>query len=140
MLVIKLAEADRHFTRAGARSGDNYQLARGFDIIVFAVALVAYYQVNVGGIIRYCVVVIYVDAVFGKALLKLYGCGLFRKTGKHHRIDAKTASAEDIEQAKHVQIICNAQVTANLVFLDVGSVDYNNDFSLVLKLHKHLKL
>ena len=47
VFLIKLAEAGRHFARAGARGRDDDDGAAGFDILVFAIAIVGDNEIDV---------------------------------------------------------------------------------------------
>ena len=62
VLVVELREAGRHLSAARPRRGHDDQRARGFDIIVAAIALVADDQPHVGGIIRDSVLTVDLEA------------------------------------------------------------------------------
>ena len=52
VLLVELAQAGRHFAGAGARRGHDDNGAGGFDVIVFAVAVVRDDEGDVRGIVR----------------------------------------------------------------------------------------
>ena len=132
MLVIKLRKANSHFARAGTGSGDNHKPALGLNIIVSAVALVAYYQVNVGGVVWDRKMMINADAVFGKVLFKFHCCGLVGKPSHDHRVCIQAAAAKNVKQSENVKVIGDPQITADLVLFNVVGVDNDNDFRLIL--------
>ena len=43
-------------------------------------------------------------------------------------------------QTKHVLVVCDAEVSSNLVLFDVACTDHHDNLSLVLQLEKHLQL
>ena len=60
--------------------------------------------------------------------------------GDHDRVDHETATHEGFAQAQYVYIVCDAQVTTDLVFLNVDGTDDDDDFGFVDKLGEHLQL
>ena len=140
VLVIELRETDRHLARARTRRGYHDQTARGFDIIISAVALVADDQVNVCGIVGDRVVMINVNAVAGQTILKFDGGWLVGKARQHHGIDQQAAAAEHVDQTQHVEVIGNAQIAAHLVLFDIVGIDNDHDLGFILQLHEHLQL
>ena len=53
-LVVDLRKAGRHFTRAGAGCGDDYDGARGLNVLVLTEARVRNYMGDIRGIAAYC--------------------------------------------------------------------------------------
>ncbi len=45
-----------------------------------------------------------------------------------------------LDEAEHIFVIGDAQIAPNLVFFDVGGVDGNDDFHVLLELLKHTDL
>ena len=132
VLVIQLRKAYSHLARTGTRGGDHHQPARGFHIIVFAVALIADDQVYVGGIIGNGIVVINVQAVSGQDLLKIDRGWLIGKSCQHNGVNIQSAAAENVDQSEYVQIICDTQIAAHLVLFNVVGINNYYDLRFVL--------
>ena len=54
--------------------------------------------------------------------------------------DVEADAAERIDQAHDVHIICDAEITAALVLLDVARADRDDDLRLLLQLEQHFHL
>ena len=55
-------------------------------------------------------------------------------------VDKESTTEESVPQTQHVDIIGDAEVAADFVFLDVDGTDNNDDFRIVFQLHKHFQL
>ena len=140
MVVVELGEAGGHLAAAGAGSGDNDQLAGGLDVFVSAEAFVADDVGDVGGVALNRVVAVNLDAQRLQTLLEGQCHRLTLEAGHHDAADIKSKAAKDVDQAQHVHVVGDAQVAANLVLLDVGGVDGDDDLNLLLELQQHPQL
>ena len=75
-----------------------------------------------------------------RLLLKLESAGLVGKACQYNRSYIKPPVAEYVEQSENIEVVCNAEVASDFVFLNIVGVDYNYNFGFVLELHKHLEL
>ena len=137
MLMIKLRKACCKLAASGPRRRyDNKRLCR-FDIFVPAVALIADYERNVVRIPRYRVVQINLYAEISELLFKNI-CTVLSCVLRHHNAaDEKSHSAERVNQADNIVIVCNSEVAAHFVFLNIGGIDCDNDFSAFGKVKQH---
>ena len=60
--------------------------------------------------------------------------------GDDHSRDGKAVAAEQVNQAQHILVIGNAQVTTSLVFLDVVRVDRDDNLDIVGDALEHAEL
>ena len=140
VLVIELGEAGRHLAASRAGRGDDDELARRFNIIVAAVALVADDQAQVGGIVWDGIVPVDPQAQRGHALFEHGGGGLVGVLRDDDGADVQPEAAEDVDQAHDVGVVGDAQVAAALVLLDVARADGDDDLRLIAQLQQHLDL
>ena len=70
-------------------------------------------------------------------LLKHIGTVLTCVLRHHNAADEKPHSAECVNQADNIVIICNPEVAAHFVFLNIGGIDCDNDFSAFGKVKQH---
>ena len=140
VLVVELREAGRHLSAARPRRGHDDQRARGFDIIVAAIALVADDQPHVGGIIRDSVLTVDLEAERLHALFEHVRRGLTGVLRQRDGADVQAEAAENVDQARHVRVVGNAQIAAALVFLDIARVDGDDDFRLIAQRQQHFDL
>ena len=52
----------------------------------------------------------------------------------------ETTLCKSIDQAKHILVIGDSKVTTHFIFVNIGSTDDDDDFSLVTELHEHTEL
>ena len=138
--MIKLAEAGRHLARAGAGRGDDNERAGGLDVLVASVALVGNDERNIARIA--CDGVVHIDrhAERGQTLFEGVRSRLTGVLRDHDRADIQTDAAEGVDEAKHIHIIGDAEVGADLVLLDVAGRDDDDDLCVVLHLAQHADL
>ena len=60
--------------------------------------------------------------------------------GYDHASDIEPDLPERIDQAQHIEIICNAEIPSSFTFLYVIRAYGNNDLGFILKLHQHFYL
>ena len=51
--------------------------------------------------------------------------------GNYDTADIESAVGEYMDQAQYIQIVCNAQIVANLVLCDISGIDGDDDLCLV---------
>ena len=140
MVVIQLGQAGGHLAAAGAGCGKDNQGTSGLHIVVGAKTLVADDAGDVVGVTLDAQMAIDLQPQFLQASLKGIGGGLAGVLGDHNAAHIQTAGAENVDQAQHIHIIGDAQIAANLVLLDVGGVDDDDDLRVVLQLLQHTDL
>jgi hypothetical protein len=75
-----------------------------------------------------------------KALAKGFGRGLLLIARQNDASNVKPEAAEGINQTQNVLIIGNAEVASDLVFLNIGGIDGDDDLCRILELNKHFDL
>ena len=111
--------------------------ARGLDVVVFAEALVRDDVGEVGGVVWYPVLEIYLDVHGLEALFELL-CGLLAAAvGDGHAAHIEADGLEGVDEAQKVVVICDAEVAAALAALDIVGGDDDDDLRFVLHLQKH---
>ena len=140
MLVVKLGKAGGHLAAAGAGCGDDHERPGGFDVFVFAVALVADDVLHVRRVA--CDGIVPVDryAKGRKAALEGIRGALAAVLREHDAPHVKADGAERVDEAQHVLVVGDAEVAAHLVLFDVRRVDDDHDLCLFLELEQHLHL
>ena len=140
VLVIELAQAGRHFAAAGARCGDDHQLAAGLDIIVLPKAVFADDVFHIQRIAVDGIVVIAFQAQIGQPGVEGIGCRLSRVPRQDDAPYGQPVAAEGIDQTKHIQIVSNAEVSPDFILFDIVGVDHDDDLRLIGQLHQHADL
>ena len=140
VLVEQLAHTGGQLATAGAGGCDYYQFPCGFDEIIFAVALVTDNMGDVGGIAGDVVMVVHPYAHGFQTTAEGTGQigGLI--AGEHHRADIQAEAAEYIDQADHIPVVGDAQITADLILFNVSGIDGDHHLYLVLELQQHPQL
>ena len=49
-------------------------------------------------------------------------------------------AAKRIDQAQHIEIICNAKIAAHLVFFNIRRIDDDNNLDIILHMQQHAHL
>ena len=80
ILMIELRKAGRHFSAAGTRCGNDNERTGGFNVIIFAKALIAHDMGNIHRIALNAVVNVNTHAESFKAFFKRNRTRLFAKT------------------------------------------------------------
>ena len=139
VFMVQLGQADGHFAAAGAGSRDNDQWALGFDVIIFAVTVIAHNASHIVGVASNFVMAEGTDVQLIQAALKSFH---FRRSGIHgdaHAANKQTHALERVNQAQNVLVIGDAVIAAHFVADDVLGADHNHDFGLGFQLQQHLK-
>ena len=76
--------------------------------------------------------VVYSDAHPLQPGLECLGSGVVMVAGEHHTGDIEAEVPEDLDQPDHVQVIGDAQVTPDLVLLNICGVDGDDHLHLIL--------
>ena len=140
VLVIELGEAGRHLAASGTRRRHNDERSCGLDIIIAAVSLFADNQRDVGGIAGDRIVAVDLQAQGLELFLVRNSGGLVGEAGQNDASDVETVACEGVHKAEQILVIGDAEIAADLVLLDVGRVDRDDDFGLVLELAEHCDL
>ncbi|CDA61464.1 uncharacterized protein BN513_01225 [Clostridium sp. CAG:169] len=140
VFVIQLGEAGCHFAAAGTGSGDHHQAAGGFNIFVLSISLVADDVGDIGRVALDGVMAVDLDAQRFQPLLKGNSDRLTLEAGHHNAADIQPKAAEDVDQAQNVDIIGDAQVAADFIFFNIGSVDDHHHLHLFFELEEHPQL
>ena len=140
VLVVKLAQAGRHFSAAGPRRGDDDERTARFDVVVSAEALVAHDERNVGGVVGNDVVAVDADAELLQTLLEFLRRALGAKMRDDNAANIQPAALERVDETQSVVVIGDAEVAAALAALNVVGRDRNDDLGVVLHLHEHAHL
>ena len=139
-IVIKLAHTNSHFATSRAGCSNDYERARGLDIIVFAVSLIAYDMIDIGGIALDFVVAVNTHTQRLQTALEFKSRRLIAPTCKHNATYQKSKSAKSINETQNIKVIGDAKVTAHLVLFNIRCADNNDDFGFILELGEHMHL
>ena len=137
VVVVELGEAGGHLAAAGARRRHHHQGAAGLHIVVLPQALVADDVLHVGRIPRDGVVAVAPDAQGRQPLQKGVRRPLAAVAAHHHAAHVEAHAPEDVDEPQHVVVIGDAQVSPDLVLLDVRGIDGDEDLHVVLQLLEH---
>ena len=132
-----LAEASRHFAAAGAGSRYNDQGTIGFDIIIFSKAVFGKNKTDIGRIVGNDVVNIDRKTEIFEFFFEFHRRGLTAILSDDDTADIETAIAERVDQAKSIEIVGDAEVTAALVAFDIIGADGDDDLRFVFHPHEH---
>ena len=140
VLVVQLRQARGHLARAGAGGRYHHQRVRGFHELVFAVAFRRHDARRVVRVAGDGVVQVAFHAQAFQAMAERLRGGLVLVARDHHAGRGKAHGAEDVQQAQHVLVVGDAQVSAHLVLLDVVGVDGDDDLNVGGHLLQHADL
>ena len=140
MLVIQLREASGELARAGAGCRHDNERTRGLDKLVLAVAIVGHDQIDIVRIPLDGIVQLGGNTERVQAVAEHIGSGLPGVLGDDHSRDSKAVAAKQVNQAQHILVIGNAEVTTSLVFLDVVRVDRDDDLNVIGDALEHAEL
>ena len=85
-------------------------------------------------------VIIHLDAHILQTLAVGFCAGLAVEVGDNDAVYAQIPLQKLVPQTENVHIVRDAQITSNLVFLNVYGTDDNDNLYVVLKLKEHLHL
>ena len=137
VFVIQLGQAGGHLAAARAGGRHQHQRAGGFHILIAAVTLVAYNQIDIIGIARNGIMAVHAHAQGFQALLEGDSLRLAVEARQHHAAHIHAHAAESVDQAQHIRIIGNAQVAAHLVFFNIVGIDHDHQLSLIAHGQQH---
>ena len=83
---------------------------------------------------------VYLHTKAFKSLLVLYRSLLAVESRENNTADEESVASECIDKSKNIHIICNTEITTNLVLLDIICINDDYDLSIFLKLCKHSDL
>ena len=137
VLLVQLAQTDRHFAASGAGRGDNDQRTAGFHIFVAAKSVVADDLLHVVGITLDGKMPEYPDAQIFQPLLEQNRVVLVVPAGHDHAAHIQADAAEGVDQPQHVRVIGDAQIAPHFAFFDVVGVDGDDQLGLILQIQQH---
>ena len=137
VLMVKLGKAGCHLSASRSRCGNDNERAGCLDVLVLSVSLIAHDQRHIVRIARNRVVNVNRDAELLQSLFERVCAVLAGVLCDDNASDIEAASAELINQAEHVAVIGDAEVTADFVFLNIGCGNCHNNLGLIGKLHQH---
>lgn len=140
MLVIELRQAGGKLARARTGGSDHDERSGGLDKLVLAVAIVGHDQIDIVRIPLDGIVQLGGNTERVQAVAEHIGSGLAGVLGDDHSRDSKAVAAEQVNQAQHILVIGNAEVTTSLVFLDVVRVDRDDNLDIVGDALEHAEL
>ena len=140
VFLVELAQADGHLAAAGSGGRHDDERPGRLHVVVLAEAFVGIDQGHVVGVTFDGVVVVHLDVHALQALAVGVRAGLAVVVGHDDAVDAEAARHEFVAQAQHVHVVGDAQVIADLVFLNVDGADHDDDLEVVLQLVEHLEL
>lgn len=138
--MVKLGEAGRHLSAAGARCGYDNERTLGLDIFILAEALFADDVRDIIGIALDGIVDKDAHAEIFKPVLECKRGGLTLILRDNDAADEKTDRAERVDEAQHVAVVGYAEVAADLVILDIARVDDNDYLNIRADILEHLQL
>ena len=140
VLVVELGEAGGHLSASGSGGRHHDQGTRRADIIVAAVAVVTDDQRHVFRISFNNIVAVYRDALFFEPRAEGVRKRLPAVMCQDDAPDVQAVAAVDLDQTQDVEIVGDAEVSPDLVFLNIFCIDDDQDFRLGRKLEQHLEL
>ena len=133
VFVVQLGQAGGHLPAARSGRGDHHQRARGGNVIILAVAVLADDVGDVRWIIGDAVQAVYVQPQLLHALHEDFRgrlAGVLRQRDAAHE---KPEIAEYVHQAHHIRIVGDIQIAALFVLFNIVRVDGDYDFRLILQ-------
>ena len=95
---------------------------------------------HIGGITGNGIVTVILNAQIGQPLEERIRRTLAIIAGQHNTGHIEAEIPEDVDQPDHIQIIGNAQIPPDFVFLDIRGVDGNHHLHLLLQVQQHPQL
>ncbi len=131
VFVVELAETYGHFAATGTWSCDDDERTGCVYVFVASKSFVRCDEVDIGGVSVDDVVDICRNAEPGEFGAECVGAALSVVMGDDYRADEKSTLLEFFAQTDHVHVVCDAEVVAHFVFLDVDSAYDNHNLGLV---------
>ena len=139
-MVVELAQAGGHLAGAGAGGRDHHQGVGGLDEFIPAVALGGDDFGDVVGVALDGVVGVDLDAQVLQAAAEGVRGPLAGILGDDHAAHEELLRPEGVDEAQHVLVVGDAQIAPDLVLLNGGGVDGNDDFRGIPQLQEHADL
>ena len=140
MLMVQLAQAGGQFAAAGAWCGNHHQFPGGLDVVILAEAVLADNEACIVGITGDIIMVVDLHTQLFQPGTESLGCQLSIVAGQHHTGYIQTEIPENADQPDHIPVVGNAQVTPDLIFLNIVGVDGDDHLHLLLQCQQHLQL
>ena len=138
--MVQLGKAGRHLSASRPRSCNDNEWTCRLDIVILSVTFIADDKRNVARIAVDLVVTVYFKAKLLQFVFELLDRRCVNVAGNYDTADIESAVSEYMDQAQYIQIVCNAQIVADLVLCDISGIDGDDDLCLVSQLHEHAEL
>ena len=126
-----------HLSASRTRSSYNYQRTCCFNIFVFAETIFTDNKrhiiwISLNRIMKIC---FHSQAFksFAENICRCLSCVL----GNYNTANIKSGFSESVDKSENISIISNAQISSDLIFNYIVSVDYNNYLCFVSHVQKH---
>ena len=83
---------------------------------------------------------VHLDPEVFKFFFIIQNCGSVCEACENDAAHIESVTSESIDKTKHVHVVCDSEIAADLVLLDVRSVYGDNDLCLILELCEHVDL
>ena len=137
LIVVELRQAGCHFSASGTGSGDDHKRFCGFDVIVFAVTVVADNLLYIGGVSLNGIVAVDLDAEVLQPLDKGIRRRLFGVMGDDDAADVNADRSKGVDQAEGIHVVGDAEVAPDLVLFNGDCRHHHNDLGIFLHAEKH---
>ena len=137
VFVIKLGQTGRHLPASGARRRNNDQRPLCFHIIVPSEAVIAYNQRNIRRIAFDQIVPVDLDALLLHPLCKDIRRSLPVIVRQNDAPYIEAPFLKLKHQALYIRVVGNPQISSDLIFFDIRSINNDQNLNLIRQLHKH---
>ncbi len=120
VFMVKLTEAYGHFAASRARGCYHNQRLGCFHIIIFSESFIGVYEGYIVRVAFYCIMIIYFDAETFQTLPVCISAGLAVVVGHYYAADHETALLELCAETENILVVCDSEIAANLVLLNVN--------------------
>ena len=138
--MVELGKAGCHLSASRSRSCDNDERTCCLDIIVLSVTFIADDERDIARVAVNLVVAVNLKTELFQFVFELLDRRCVNVAGNYDTADIESAVGEYMDQAQYIQIVCNAQIVADLVLCDISGIDGDDDLCLVSQLHEHAEL
>ena len=140
VFVIELGKAGGHFAASGSGSSYHDKRSGGLDIFISSVSLVADDQRRIAGIAGNAVMKENADTQFFQSRAEAVCAFLAGVAGNAYAANIKAPFGKGVNKAEYIHIVCDAQISAHFIFVNISRTDDNDDLRLVAELHQHTQL
>src|SRR5699024_10637423 len=130
VLVIELGKAGRHLSASRSRSSHDDKRSGSLDVVILTVAFVADDERDIGRISGYIIMKVYRNVHRLQSVLEENSALLSRKLSDHDAAHVQILLPVRLDQAENIRIICDAEISADLIFLNIFCADRDHDLSL----------